>query len=150
MSQAAAALLVEFEDAAERAQKDEKELRRKMADEIALLARRRAFAYRRARLIRALAAVRDVDPKVAADAQRMAVSRELGWSGESKTEIAILDKLEPVGHAVWRCACSLEDATADDVMTELEAFETWFERAHGKAFYALFDQYVSEVPVVDF
>jgi hypothetical protein len=33
---------------------------------------------------------------------------------------------------------------------ELEAFEAWFEGAHGKSFYALFDQYVPEVPVVDF
>jgi hypothetical protein len=36
------------------------------------------------------------------------------------------------------------------VAPELEAFEAWFEGAHGKSFYALFDQYVSEVPVVDF
>jgi hypothetical protein len=36
------------------------------------------------------------------------------------------------------------------VIPALEAFEAWFETAHGKPFYVLFDQYVPEVPVVDF
>jgi hypothetical protein len=36
------------------------------------------------------------------------------------------------------------------VQEELAAFEAWFEGVHGTPFYALFDQYFPEVPVVDF
>ena len=51
---------------------------------------------------------------------------------------------------MWQCSCSAEAGSGAVVLDELERFETWFEGAHGKSFYALFDQYVPEVPVVDF
>ena len=81
---------------------------------------------------------------------RQAVSDELGWTGTSEAYDAILTRLRPVARAVWQCACSVDGGVPPTVTTELEAFETWFEGAHGKPFYALFDQYVPEVPVVDF
>jgi len=49
-----------------------------------------------------------------------------------------------------RLAYAADGEAPPAVAPELEAFEAWFEGAHGKSFYALFDQYVSEVPVVDF
>jgi hypothetical protein len=152
MSPVAAALVAEFEAAAKTAQQAEETLRKKMVQEVAHLERQRAFAFRRTQLIRVLAssaAAADSDAAAAA-AQRAAVRDELGWSGESEAHGKILDRLVPVGSAVWRCTGENGDGAASAVGTELKQFEAWFEQAHGKSFYALFDQYYPEVPVVDF
>jgi len=145
-------LLAGFEAAGRAAQKSEEELRRKLAEEVARLERQRAFAFRRTRLIRALATAAEPvgTEQEAVSAQRHAVRSELGWSHESAAYGAILDLLRPVGQAVWQCACGGESVTASDVHAALAEFEGKFEEAHGKSFYALFDQYVPEVPVVDF
>ncbi len=180
MTPAALALVAEFEAAAKNAQTAEAQLRKTMAEQIGRLERQRHFAFRRTRLIRTLAAVADQpapeaepeaepeteseseapskspaeprsDPAAIWAEQRRAVRDELGWTGQSKAHDAILAQLEPVGLAVWQCASATETAAASGVQAELEKFETWFEEAHGGAsFYALFDQYVQEVPVVDF
>ncbi|MEQ1616094.1 MAG: hypothetical protein ABL904_25345 [Hyphomicrobiaceae bacterium] len=150
MSTTAAALVAEFADGARIAQIAEQELRQRMTAEIAKLERERAFAFRRTRLIQALAGVTDPDPEIAAAAQRRAISSEIGWTGESDIEKTILDHLAPVARAVWQCTCDMDEVGSAEVMADLQAFEAWFETAHGKSFYALFDQYVSEVPVVDF
>ncbi len=152
MTAVAAELVAGFEAAAKTAQQAEEASRKKMAEEVARLARRRAFAFRRTRLVRALAnaAVGAELEDAALAAQRHAVREELGWTGESAAYGAILDRLQPVGLIVWQCACGAESGTPAAVHAELEAFETWFEDANGKSFYVLFDQYVPEVPVVDF
>jgi len=152
MSAVADALVAEFEVAARAAQQAEEGLRKKMAEEVAGLERRRAFAFRRTRLIRALAVSAQAaeTEEAAAVAQRRAVREELGWIGESTAHDAILDQMQPVGRVVWQCACGAEEGTPAAVNAELEAFEARFETAHGKSFYALFDQYYPEVPVVDF
>jgi hypothetical protein len=152
MSAVADALVAEFEAAARVAQQTEEALRKKMADEIARLERRRAFAFRRTRLVRALAtaAVGADTEEAAAIAQRRAVRDELGWSSASSAYDLILDQLQPVGRVVWQCACGAEQGTPAAVNATLEEFETWFEKEHDKSFYALFDQYFPEVPVVDF
>ena len=90
------------------------------------------------------------EPELVWGAQRQAVRDELGWTGKSDAYDAILVRLQPVALAVWQWACAVDGETPPAVAPELEAFETWFEGAHGKSFYALFDQYVPEVPVVDF
>ena len=149
-TQAAAALIAEFADGVRIAQAAEKALRLRMADEIAKLERQRAFAFRRTRLVTALASVTDPDPEAAAAAQRRAVTEEIGWSGESEIETTILDRLKPVGHAVWQCANDADGATPAKVYDTLEDFEAWYEGQYGKPFYALFDVYVVEAPVVDF
>ncbi len=151
MSPVAAALVAEFEAAAKTAQQAEEALRKKMSQEVAHLERQRAFAFRRTRLIRTLASsAAGADSEAAAAAQRVAVRDELGWSGESEAYGKILDRLKPVGAAVWRCTDEEGEGTAAAVTAELKQFEAWFEEAHGKSFYALFDQYHPEVPVVDF
>lgn len=149
-SQAATALVAEFADGARIAQAAEQALRKRMADEIAKLERQRAFAFRRTRLVQALATVSEQNPEKAAAAQRRAVTEEIGWSGDSEIENTILDKLQPVGEAVWQCACEADGATPAKVYDTLEEFETWYEGQYGKPFYALFDVYVVEAPVVDF
>jgi hypothetical protein len=150
MNQAAAALVAEFADGARIAQAAEQELRRRMADEIAKLERQRAFAFRRTRLVQALASVVAVEAEEAEAEQRRAVTNEIGWSGESEIEKTILDRLQPVGRAVLKCTCGSEQATSADVYDQLDAFEIWYEQTYGKPFYALFDVYVAEAPVVDF
>jgi hypothetical protein len=156
MTPAATALLATYEAAAKSAQAAEEELRERMAAEVARLERQRAFAFRRARLIRALAqhaGTADAEPEEAWRAQRQAVRHELGWIEPSDAHDKILTLLEPVARAVRACVNGGEGrdgATAAAVQKELAAFEAWFEDAHGTPFYTLFDQYFPEVPVVDF
>jgi hypothetical protein len=152
MNPVAASLVAEYEAAAKTAQQAEEALRKRLAQEIVHLERQRAFAFRRTRLIRTLAggAAGAESEAVAMTAQRRAVCEELGWSGESEAQGEILDRLQAVGRVVWQCTCGVEEGTPSGVAAELERFEAWFEGARGKPFYALFDQYVPEVPVVDF
>ena len=155
MTPAATALLARYEAAARTAQSAEQELRTRMAAEVARLERQRAFAFRRTRLVRTLAQHEhpaDTKPEAAWQAQRQAVRDELGWSEPSDAHDAILTRLEPVARAVRLCVTAegngAEPAAA--VQEELAAFEAWFEGERGTSFYALFDQYFPEVPVVDF
>jgi hypothetical protein len=153
MTPSALALVAEYEAEAKTAQVAEAELRKTMAAQIARLERQRAFAFRRTRLIRALAkgvGAEALEPEEIWRAQRQAVSDELGWTATSEAYDTILTRLEPVARAVSQRLAAVEGERPAVVKPELEAFEAWFEGAHGKSFYALFDQYVSEVPVVDF
>jgi hypothetical protein len=150
---AAAALLAQFEQEAKAAQAAEAELRKSLAEQIARLERRRSHAFRRTRLVRALAEAvpPGLDPEKPEEAwgpQAQAVSEELGWGALSDSYRAILAQLAPVGAAIARRIAAPEAEV--NVLPALEAFEAWFEGAHGKPFYVLFDQYVPEVPVVDF
>lgn len=150
MNETATALVAEFADGARIAQAAEQALRARMAEEIAKLERQRAYAFRRTRLIKALASATGDDEEAALAAQRGAVTEEIGWSGESEIETLILDQLQPVGRAVWQCACGDAEAGSADVYEKLEVFEAWYETTYGRPFYALFDVYVVEAPVVDF
>jgi hypothetical protein len=152
MTPSVQALLADFENEARKAQQIENELRKRLTEEIGRLERRRAFAFRRTQLMRLLAgaAVGADSEEAAISAQRRAVREELGWSSEGPAYSRILDRLQPVGGAVWQCARGERAGEAAAVYAELEAFEAWFENEHSKSFYALFDQYVPEVPVVDF
>lgn len=150
MSEAAAALVAAFTERAAAAERAERQLRARLNDEIARAGQERAYAYRRARFVRALSGHADGDPEAAATAQRRAVSAEIGWSGESEAEKVILDRMAPLAEAVRVCACGDAALSQEEVSSRLAAFEAWFEMIHGKSFYSLFDQYVSEVPVVDF
>lgn len=150
MKSAVETLIAEFADGARQTQIAEDNLRRQMAAEIAKLERRRQFAFRRAHLVKLLASVNDPDPIAAIAAQRRAVTLDLGWSGVSDIERSILDRLEPVAVAAWKCACDADGAKASDVAAQLNTFEDWHEQTYGKPFYVLFDRYSPEAPVVDF
>lgn len=146
----AADLVAAYADRAKALEFAEQELRRRLNEDVARAARQRAFAFRRLRLIRTLADAATPDAEAAMAAQLRAVSREIGWSGDTAAELAVLERLRPVAIAVRQCACGESETAAPDVAAKLEEFESWFEGSHGKPFYALFDQYVPEVPVVDF
>lgn len=145
-------LLAQFETAAQAAQVAEAELRKALALQIAKAERQRTHAFRRARFVRALAtsAAGAEEADTAWPRQRQAVCEELGWGPLSKSYEDILARMEPLAGAVRACLVTPEAEEAAAVVRELDAFETWFETTHGKPFYVLFDQYVQEVPVVDF
>ncbi len=146
-------LLANFEAAAKAAQVAETELRRKLATEIARSERNRIYAFRRIRLLKTLAesaASQTDDPDVAWTAQRNAVSSDLGWSAISESYAAILEHIRPLAAAIRASLQPGSDAGSNTILQALEQFEQWFEQTHNKAFYALYDQYVPEVPIVDF
>lgn len=153
MTPAAQKLVADFEAAAEAAQQAELRLRRSMAEEIARIERERTFAFRRTRLVRLLAssATGAEDEQAAVAAQSQAVCEEFGWSAETAAHKEILERLEPVGIAVWQYACAA-DAEVDSAATNdaLRAFEAWFEAVRGQSFYRLFEHHVPDTPLVDF
>jgi hypothetical protein len=152
MTEPAAALIFQFEGAARTAQEAEAALRKTMAAEIARLEREREFAFRRIRLIRLLASsaagMAAEDEAIAA--QCRALRDEFGWDGESEAHKSILEEMRPLDRAVWQCVCEAEGGSHEAAATELAKFEVWFQAKHGTTFYALFDQYVPEAPLVDF
>jgi hypothetical protein len=151
MNQVVAELVAQFEAAARTAQQTEDAARKKMMEEVARLERRRAFAFRRTNLVRALAtAAGAADCEEAVDpAQRAAVRRELGWGCESDFHRAILDRLQPVGRRVWQYTGGVKDGKPSAIHAELESFEAWYEATYDNSFYALFDQDIAEVALVE-
>jgi hypothetical protein len=152
MTPEAHALIAEFEAAGKAAQTAEAELRKKLTEEMARLERQRAFAFRRTRLIRTLAtAAHGADAEEAAfAAQARSLSEDLGWTSAGAAQKEILERMRPLGRAVWQCGCGADGASPASVAEELDRFEQWFEGSRGKPLYSLFDRYVPEVPVVDF
>jgi len=152
MKEAAAALLAQFESAAKTAQEAEAALGKTVAAQIARLEREREIAFRRTRLIRLLATAADSFEKEneAVAAQCAAMRNEFGWHGESEAHKSILEEMKPLAAAVWQCVCETETGTAEAVGVELANFEAWFQATRGSPFYALFEQYVPESPLVDF
>lgn len=153
MTPAALKLVADFEAAAQAARETEARLRKTMAEEIARAERERAFAFRRTRLVRVLAsgAAEAESEQAALDAQASAVCEELGLSPANPAHKEILERLAPVGKAVWQCACSVEEQAETAATSDaLRDFEQWFEEARGQSFYTLFERYVPETPVVDF
>lgn len=153
MTPAALKLVAGFEAAAKATLEAEAELRKSMAAEIARLERERAFAFRRTRLVRLLAssATGAADEPAALAAQSRAVCEQFGWSAEHPAHKEILDHLQPVGRAIWTCACTTPDE-ADSAATDeaLRAFEGWFQEARGQSFYRLFEHHIPDTPLVDF
>lgn len=153
MTSAAQKLIAGFEAAAKAVQEAEMALRKSMAEEIARLERERAYAFRRTRLIRLLAsaATGAEDEPAALAAQSQALCEEFDWNAETAAHKEILEQLEPVGKAVWQCACTTdEQASAAATNAALRDFEAWFENARGRSFYVLFEHHIPDTPLVDF
>jgi hypothetical protein len=77
------------------------------------------------------------------------VRDELGWTGESQAYDAILAQLQPVDGGVAMLPARREPPPEPSFWTSSRV-RNLVRGAHGKSFYALFDEYVPEVPVVDF
>jgi hypothetical protein len=74
MNEVAAALVAEFETAARTVQQSKDALRKRMVEEVAELERRRAFAFRRANVVRASLSRLDTVPNVRPE------GNTLGWT----------------------------------------------------------------------
>jgi hypothetical protein len=151
MAAPAQALLATFEAAAAAADKAEAALRKRAAAEIAAAERERAFAYRRLNLMRTLArAIGSAESEAAAVGRGLAAVRiQLGWESDTRTET--LSRLAPVVRTTFASLVPAEDgeAPAADVSGALADFEAWYERTYGRPFWALFEQEIAELPLVE-
>jgi hypothetical protein len=125
--------------------------RREAAARIAALEGERAFAYRRLNWMRTVAAMVTgvADEETAVAHVRSALRTRLGWQGENAGHDAALDRFAAVAQAAFAVQAPGGDEDAD-VAEALVAFETWYAETHGRSFWALFEHYIPETPLVDF
>lgn len=139
------AFLTELHARAQTAAAEETAWRREAARRGRLLETVRAHAFRRWNLLRDLAAAMPGEPedRDAAVAHGLAQLRQrLGWPDPpDPSRQAVLDALRPVALAL------LGEGEPDEAVA---AFEAWFEARTGGSFWALLDQPVQDMPVVDF
>jgi hypothetical protein len=152
MTLAISSSLDAFKTAAEQAEASERQYRREAAQQIAALERRRAFAFRRLNLIRAIAdAVANSEDEEIAVARALAVLRtKLGWTADSEARTQTLARFAPIGRAVFHGLAPSEDVPVTSVQSALAEFETWYADNHETPFWVLFERYVPETPLVDF
>ena len=154
MMPAAPALLAVFEAAADAASETEAALRKRMEAEVTAAERERAVAYRRLNLMRTLtrAISRAESAEAAVSSGLAAVRAQLGWESDSDTRSETLSRLGPVVSAAFAgLAAPAQDAQAPavDVAGTLAEFEAWYERAYARSFWALFEQEIAELPLVE-
>jgi hypothetical protein len=155
MTTTVAALLDSLKAAADRSSESEAALRRDVAQRIAVLERERAFAFRKLNLMRAVtAAVTSAEKEDDALTRAASAVRDgLGWDTTSEARTEVIDRFAPVALALFQARASEAAESSDDcarVLAALSAFETWYANSHTGPFWALFDQYVPQTPVVDF
>jgi hypothetical protein len=148
------AFLATLEAAAHAADAEETAFRREATVRIETLERARTFAFRRLNVLRAMleAARRAPDPDASIAAQLDLIRYRLGWAGsEGETPRLVLDRLVPLAACVdAEVRPPAAEPTADDACVELARFEAWYAERFGNPFWALFDRYSPETPVVDF
>jgi len=143
-----------FELAAKTAQQIENKYRADSLAEIARLEAARIVCFRRVRLVKLLAGAstnaETADAAIAA--QCAAVADEFGWDATRADHKTVLDALQTPGRAVYTALSQSDgaDAAVDTIAADLAAFESWYQAHAGQSFYALFDQYVPQAPLVDF
>jgi hypothetical protein len=146
--------LSELETAALAADAEETAFRREAAARIETLERARTFAFRRLNVLRAMAeaAGRAPDAEASIAAQLALIRDRLGWqAAEGETPRAVLDRLAALAACVdGDVRAGTAELAPDSPCAELARFESWYAERFGSAFWALFDRYVPETPVVDF
>ena len=130
----------------------EADYRRETAERIKVLAQERAFAFRRLNLMRDMArAVAGAEDEEAASACALAALRsKLGWAGDSEAHAAILSRFRPVAEALFASLRPDGEPRTPDVAATLAEFESWYADNHAAPFWALFERYMAETPLVDF
>jgi len=143
-----------LEFAANKATQAENDFRRESAARAKVLERERAFAHRRLNFVRAIAdAVATAEnSEMAVAAATVVIRTKLGWSSDSDARALVLSRLAPVVQQVFASVVSADedDAPPADVVRCLTEFETWYRDTHPNPFWALFEHYMPETPVVDF
>ena len=145
-------LVAELEAGAAAAQEHEKRYRAEAAREIERLERERVLAFRRIRLVKLIEPSGAADEAAAVTRARHALAGELGWDADSERHRAVLDRLGELARALWTATHPSDHVShaAAPPIAALAAFEAWYQTHAGQSFYALFDQYVPETPLVDF
>lgn len=125
--------------------------RKRMVEELALLERKRAFAYRRLNLMQEITkAVASAENEEEPVARGIAiVRRELGWDHESETRTETLAQLAAVVRAIFEADAAAEGDAGPDLTAALAEFEDWYQATYGKSFWVLFDQEIPELPLVE-
>jgi len=150
----AASFLDTLKAAADGATAAEDAFRRSIAERIKALERERAFAFRRLNLMRSIAeVVAGAESEEIAVAAATAILRtKLGWGSDSDARTVVLSRFAPVAQAMFATLSPPpdEEAPEPDVPGALGEFETWYGETHPGPFWALFEHYMPETPVVDF
>jgi hypothetical protein len=138
--------------AATQAEAAEAQYRAEVAKRIAALEQERAFAFRRLHLMRAVAeSVAESDSEDTAVANASAVLRaRLGWHADSEARTETLSRFAPVSRALFQSLAPSEDPPLAPVHDALAEFEAWYAGSHRTPFWALFEHYIPETPLVDF
>lgn len=144
-------LIETYGAAAERAETEEAAFRREAARRIGELERERAFAYRRANLMRSLADITAgaEDAAMAAAAAQALLRARLGWGEDDAARSEILTRFGAVGAAMHALATGGEAGDAD-VAGELGRFEAWYAETFARAFWVSFETPPLDTPLVDF
>ena len=148
-----ASFLDTLKAAADNAARAEDTFRREIEERTKALGRERAFAFRRLNLLRSIAeAIATAEDSKLAVACSLGVLRtKLGWTSDSEARSAVLSRFAPVAEAVFATLAPPDEETPKtDVIQSLAEFEHWYGENHATSFWALFDEYVTETPVVDF
>jgi hypothetical protein len=148
-----AAFLDALKAAADAAEAAEAKFRREIAERTRALERERTFAFRRLNFMRAVAdAVASAESEEIAVASALAVTRtRLGWTSDSEARDEVLTHFAPVARALFASLAPPEaEAEEVDVRQSLADFEAWYADTHEGPFWALFEHYMPETPVVDF
>jgi hypothetical protein len=146
-----ATFLDDLSAATNAAEAAEAAFRREVAARIAVLEGERAFAYRRLNWMKTVATtVTGVEDEETAVAHvRSALRTRLGWQGDDSGHDAVLERFAAVARAAFAGLAPGGDEDAD-VAEALAAFEAWYAETHGRSFWALFEHYIPETPLVDF
>jgi hypothetical protein len=126
--------------------------RREAAERIKQLERERSFAFRRIHLMKLIAeaAARAESEEMAVGGSQVILRAKLGWTGDSEARSAVLTEFAKVTQALFVVLHPAEGQPPPDVLAVLKEFEAWYEAAHRKPFWDLFDQPMPETPLVDF
>jgi hypothetical protein len=142
-----------LKQAADDAERAEAGFRREIAERMRALEQERVFAFRRLNLMRAVSeAIASAESEDAAVAGGLSsLSARLGWSSESEARSEVLSRFAGVARAVFTSSAAPEAGPpAADVLETLAEFESWYAATHERPFWALFEHYLPETPVVDF
>ena len=151
MTLAATSFLDRFKAAAAQAEAAETQYRQEAVQRIAHLEKERAFAFRRLNLLIALAgAAGQAESEDAAVANGLALLRDrINWSTVDEKRSEVLSRFSSVVAAVFRVVTRPEDVSSDSVADALAEFEAWYLDHRLNPFWALFEQELPELPLVE-
>jgi hypothetical protein len=146
-----AAFIDTLAGAAREAEIAETAYRREASARIAALESERAFAYRRLNWMKSVvAAVAGAEDETDAIARsRAALQDRLGWESIDTGRSDVLDRVDAIAAAAFAGIATGSAGEGSDVGATLAAFEAWYLEDRGRPFWALFQQSVVELPLVE-